>query len=94
MSALLPLVAAALRDKAALDASKEIAALRKERDASRRVEIICMRDNGDEEEEDDNVVVYASGQCEDGRYGNKIPTSGRCTFGAVILPTIHAGSPI
>ncbi|KAL9179587.1 hypothetical protein ACHAXT_008877 [Thalassiosira profunda] len=71
MSDLLPLVAAILKDKAALEASEEIATLRKERDASRRVEIIHARegDIGEVEGEGDEVVVYASGRFEDGSYG-------------------------
>ena len=55
-------------DEAAADASKELQIAREERDASRRVEVIRSHNNG--RDEDEEVVVYASGMFEDGKYAN------------------------
>jgi len=68
ISDLLPLVAAALNDKAAADAAKELAAAREERDIPRKVEVIRSLNNGGDEDEDEDVVVYSSGMFEDGQY--------------------------
>ena len=68
ISDLLPLVAAALNDKAAADAAKELAAAREERDIPRKVEVIRSLNNGGDEDEDGDIVVYASGMFEDGQY--------------------------
>ena len=57
-------------DKAAADAFKELQIAWGERDASRRVEVIRSRDNGRDEDEDEEVVVYASGMFEDGKYAD------------------------
>ena len=53
ISDLLPLIAAALNDKAAADAAKELAAAREERDIPRKVEVIRSLNNGDDEDEDE-----------------------------------------
>jgi len=72
MSDLLPLVLAAVNDKAAADAQEEISELRKQLQVSRSVEIIraAARDDDDDagDEDDDEVVVYASAQFQDGKY--------------------------
>eukprot|EP00985_Skeletonema_marinoi_P032261 scaffold39084_cov200-Skeletonema_marinoi.AAC.7 len=68
ISDLLPLVAAALNDKAAADAAKELAAAREERDIPRKVEVIRSLNNSDDEDEDGDIVVYSSGMFEDGQY--------------------------
>lgn len=69
MSDLLPLVAAALQDKIALDANKEIAALREELGVAHSVEVLRARDHGAGEDEDGPAVVYASAPFESGKYG-------------------------
>lgn len=79
ISDLLPLVAAALNDRAAADAARELAIAKeerdiaqKERDASHRIEI--LRNNEDDEaDEDGEIVVYASAKFEDGRYEYRNP---------------------
>ena len=68
ISDLLPLVAAALNDKAAADASEELDIAREERDRSHRVEVIRSRANGEDEDEDGETVVYGCGLFEDGQY--------------------------
>jgi len=77
MSDLLPLVLAAVNDKAAADAQEEIAELRKQLDVSRSVEIIRAADARDDDdagdEDDDEVVVYASAQFQDGKYAPRNP---------------------
>ena len=70
MSDLLPLVAAALQDNVAVEATKEITALRKEREDAHRVEVLRAKNNGADEDEDDPVVVYASAPFESGEYGH------------------------
>lgn len=69
MSDLLPLVAAALQDNVAVEAAKEISALRKEREDAHKVEVLRAKNNGNDEDEDDPVVVYASAPFESGEYG-------------------------
>ena len=68
ISDLLPLVAVALSDKAAADATRELATAREERDIPRKVEVIRCLDNGEDEDEDDEAVVFASALFEDGQY--------------------------
>ena len=69
MSDLLPLVAAALQDKVVLDASKEMAILREEREVAHIVEVLRSRNNGRDEGEDEPVVAFASAPFESGEYG-------------------------
>jgi len=69
MSDLLPLlVAAGLRDKTLTDAKEELDGLHKRLDATTKVEIIRTIIHGNGGEYDDEVVVYASGQFEDGKH--------------------------
>ena len=65
MSDLLPLIATVLKDKVAIEAREEIDGLK--RDIARSVEIV--RAQREDENEDSEVVVYASGQFQDGKYG-------------------------
>ena len=70
ISDLLPLVAAALNDQAAADASRELATAREERDRSRRVEVLRSINNGKGEDEDGETIVYGSALFEDGQYSS------------------------
>ena len=67
ISDLLPLVAAALNDQAAADASRELATAREERDRSRRVEVLRSINNG--EGEDEEIWVVASAKTASGCWG-------------------------
>ena len=58
MSDLLPLVLTTIRDKAIVDALDELEQLKKERDASRTIEVI--RSNDWDKEEHSDMMVYAS----------------------------------
>ena len=86
MSDLLPLVAAALQDNVAVEAAKEISALRKEREDAHKVEVLRARNNGNDEDEDDPVVVYASAPFESGEYG--VNTNMSVSYTHLTLPTI------
>jgi hypothetical protein len=73
MSDLLPLVAAALNDKVAADAAKELATAVEERDRSHRVEVLRALNNGEDEDEDGETIVYGCGLFEDGQYHHSNP---------------------
>lgn len=74
MSDLLPLVLTTFRDKAVVDALDELEQLKKERDASRTIEVI--RSNDLDKEEHSDMIIYASGLFSDGKYSYDVLGAG------------------
>ncbi|KAL3913981.1 MAG: hypothetical protein SGARI_000368 [Bacillariaceae sp.] len=68
MSDLFPLVATVLKDKAAVDAQKEVEDLKKQLGA---VKIVRSKLGAEDDDDSDSEIVFASGQFQDGKLGKK-----------------------
>lgn len=70
---LLPLVAAALNDRVAAETHEELTQLKRELKIARAVEILHASGAPPVDGSDDNVVVYATGQFDEGNYAPEDP---------------------